>query len=363
MNALLERRMEQFQSKVQQNINLADDEITRLASYLQTLKGDIVDVKDQLSRVAIKTAQLQQEATGKEKRYQASIETVVAKLKKEHHSVMKELQERHSQEIAAVYQAYQEEIAEIEKVTNQKIKQRTGPVEELLAQTQNQYKRMVEAQSTVDKTLELESMEDIRVIQELELERQRRLESAIEARNQERLESLLQAKSRLSDCVATLEEMDRNHASKMQSYMTRIETMDSRYQDQMKRETEKHNRVVEQLKRRQYDLDARSAALERTRSKIERNHKRQIEQAIQEGESLKLSIEAHEARSQQTAQESGKVQAWAAKLEQLKKKLESSENNLMQARTENEAMKREIARLKHEARMARRRPVLDDKVV
>ena len=43
-----------------------------------------------------------------------------------------------------------------------------------------------------------------------------------------------------------------------------------------------------------------------------------------------------------------------SKLSMLKEKLEKTENQLFKERTENESLKREIARLKHEAKMAPR---------
>jgi hypothetical protein len=49
MNALLDRQMEQFQHRVQQKINLADDEIQRFSNHRSLIKTEIFDVTDQLT--------------------------------------------------------------------------------------------------------------------------------------------------------------------------------------------------------------------------------------------------------------------------------------------------------------------------
>lgn len=355
MSALLERRMEQFQYKVQQNINLADDEISRLAGYLSVVRGDITDAQDQLNRISLKTTQLEQQSAGREKRHKANLDTFIASMNTRHHRLMQELQERHAQELSSIHQSFRENIAQIEQLMHEKIQQKTGPVEDLLKKTQTQYQKLVDTQGISAKSLEADALEDIRGLQELEFQRQKRLEATLAARNQERLDSLLQGKARLSDCVNTLEEMERNHASSMETYKTKLETMDQCYHERVKRETERHSRVVESLKRKQSEIEKRADALQKTVQRIQKCHKRQVEDAVREGEMLRTTIESTEAKSQQGERETAKVQEWTNKLQQLKKKLENSENTLMQARTDNETMKREIARLKHEAVMATRR--------
>lgn len=350
--------MEQFQSRVQQNVNLADDELLRLANYLSTLKGDIADTKDQLNRVSLKTTQLQQELSGRDKRHVAGRDMSIARCKAKHHTAMQELQERQAHEIGRIHQDFEDKIAEIEILSKVKIQRKTGLVEELISKAQMQIKRLMEMSEQGANAMEEETPEDIQELQKLENQRQQRLEKVMDLRNKERLDSLLQAKTRLSDCIATLEEMERNHASNMENYKKRLEAIDARYNQRRKIETEKQERAVDSVKRKYADLERRAMALQKTTRKIERHHKGQILDAVREGEMLKMSVETTEAKSVQVRQGNQKVQALTQKRNETRKRLEVSENGLMQARTDNEALKREIARLKHEAIMAKRRPVL-----
>jgi chromosome segregation ATPase len=354
MARVFDRQMEQFQNKVQQNINLADDEIARLSNYLSILQADIADVQDQLTRANIKNNQLSQEQSGRDIRSHANAETVIARLRSEHHSFMQGLQDRQSQEINALHHSFEEAITGLEKMSMQKIATKVGPIEGMIHQAKGDHKRIQDSIGAAEQSLQADALTDLRELQTVEHRQQQRLETTVQARTQERLESLIQAKGRLSDCVATLEEMERNHASRMATFKTRLETMDARYREKIQRDTERHNRMTAGVKRKITEFDNRGNALQKTASKIERHHKLQIETAVRDGEYVKADVLAAEARTQASSQESAKVQQWTARLEELKQKLQMRENELLQARNQNDGMKREVARLQHEARIAKR---------
>jgi chromosome segregation ATPase len=176
----------------------------------------------------------------------------------------------------------------------------------------------------------------------------------MQTRNEERLESLLQAKARLFDCVRTLEEMERNHTSRMASFKTRLDQIDLNYSEKLKRDSEGHGRRCDTLNRRKSELATRAALLKKTIGKIGRHHKRQVEKAVREAEMLKTSLVSVEAKNKIAEEENEKVQAWTGKAQELRRRLEERENALVQARNQNDAMKRELARIQHQARLDRR---------
>jgi chromosome segregation ATPase len=355
MNAVLERQMEQFQSRVQQKINLADDELERLSNYLASVKSEIAEAKDQINRLSTKNTQLTQELTGRDRRSQANTEALINRLRADHHRVMQDLQERHSEEVTALHQSYEEAIAELEQRSIQKITAKTAPIDEMLDQAQSQLGKLQETMGTADRALEKDALGDIAALQELEHAQHRRLESVIQTRNEERLESLLQAKTRLSDCVRTLEEMERNHTSRMASFKSRLDQMDVNYNEKLKRNSDAHARTCDTLNRRKGELETRARLLEKTIKKIGRHHRKQVEKAAREGERLKTSLASVEAKNKLTKEESEKVQGWTGKAQELKRRLDERENALGQARNDNDAMKRELARLQHQASLARRK--------
>jgi hypothetical protein len=99
MSSVLERQMEELQNRVQQKINLAEDEIQRLSN-----------------RLPLKTTQLNQEQKVREIRSQANTDVAISRLRADHHVFMQELQERHNQEvITSLHGRYEEGFSETEQ--------------------------------------------------------------------------------------------------------------------------------------------------------------------------------------------------------------------------------------------------------
>jgi chromosome segregation ATPase len=354
MNAVFDRKMEQFQHRVQQKINLADDEIQRLSAHLTRMKTDILDTKDELSRAKTKATQVTQELSGRTKTTQAHTDTVIAKLRAEHHMAMQELQERQSQEIGGIHQKFDDALAALEQLSVQKIARRTSALDEQLASAERQFGSLREASGRPAQAPAPDARQDTESLQRLGAEREERLEALIQARNQERLDSLLQAKSRLSDCVGTLEEMERNHATRMATFKSRLDAMDAAHGDKQRREEERQARAAGGLRRRQGELEKRARSIQKTIARLERHHAAQVAAALREGQQLQGGVAAAAARGQAAAEQGAKLQQWQARCAQARARLAQREGELAQARADNEAAKREVARLQHEARAPRR---------
>jgi hypothetical protein len=355
MNAVLDRQMEQFQHRVQQKINLADDEIQRLSNHFALIRADILDTQDQLNRTKVQASQFKQVLTGREKSQQARTDAVIARIRTDHHAMMQELQEKQNQEILTIQHTFDEALTSLEETSLQKMAQKTSPIDQVMAATQSEYSRIRDTSGKAGTGLEIDETRDIEAVQQLGFSRADRLEAMIQSRNQERLESLLQGKARLSDCVSTLEEMERNHSSRMAAFKTRLDTLDAAHAQKLKRENDRHHRTTDGLNRRQLEFETRAKSIEKTLRRIEKHHKVQVDTAVHEAEILQTDVVAAEAKSQAIADQNAKLQSWKGKIAQLKKQLETRVRELGQTRSDNETMKREIARLQHEAGLTKRR--------
>jgi hypothetical protein len=353
--AMIDRQLERFQSKVQRRINLADDEIQRLSVDLQSVKAEICEVQDQLRRKTIQTAQLAHEIAGREKRQLSDMDITIAKMRSGHHVAMQESDERHKQEISALHQSFQEALAGLEEQCCQKIASKSSSIDELLAKSESEYSVLQESLRLSDRSLELESLDEIDDVHELEHARQVRLEAVLETRNQERLDSLLQWKSRLADCVAMLEETERDHTVKMAVLKNRLETMDQSFTVRSAREKERQQRLSETLRQKAANIEKRARAIQKTIQKIERHHATQLNEAIRDGENTSANVRASGNAICREGDDRGKVETWKAKREELRNRLGEKENELAALRTDNESMAREVARLKHESQLTTRR--------
>lgn len=352
---IFERRVEQFKNKIQQHINLADDEIARLTSYLTTVKGDIEETKDKLNRMQIKLAQTSHEVAGRNKRNQAILNTKIAKLKYLYNMKKQECQSDHNKNISTIQEEFQKMMDSIHSNLKEKVNQETAPIEDEIQKTTTKLQMIQSTIAVSTKVLDETDMDDMKSIQQVELAQQKQLEKAIQKRSQERLDSMLQAKSRLGECVSTLDEMERAHTTQMNKFKVQLDALDIQYQSKLKRENDKHTKMMETLQRKNTESEKRNGALQQTINKIAQHHKMQIASTRREGEHLQLSIKTQEMQTELQSKEEEKSKKYTEKLLLLKQKLESKENQLTAARTENESLKREVNRLKHEARVAKRR--------
>jgi chromosome segregation ATPase len=350
MNVLSDRYLEQFQYKVQQKINLADDEIHRLSTYLSSVKGEICDVKDQLNRKTLQTTQLSQEISGQQIRYRVGTGTLIAKMRLNHHETMRESQDRYQQEINALRRSFEESLAGLEQLAQKKISSKSGPIDELISQASAQYDTLQQYTRSSHSSTEFHNLDDSDFPSELDYSHERRLESVLQTRNQERLDSLLKWKNRLADCVTILEEMEKDHSIKMAAFKVQLQDLETRFTASTARVQERHQQMTQGLKEKAENLEKRAEGLQKTIKKVERHHKRQLENAVQKGDSVAAESSFNERKVSTEREERSEIRELRAKREELKSRLESRDNELCQLRANNESMKREVARLRYEAR-------------
>ena len=373
MNVAYDRHVESFQYKIQQRVNLANDEISRLLSDLSLLKGQIVEVTDQIHRIDRQLMQSSQEYIGRNRRQQASLDTYISSLRKNHCLKLQEIQERHSQDLLSLQKEYQHSLDCIQKKSKSQIEKKNSKYDELIQNEKNILKQMeLELTQIRNYTNYAKSAPPREVISnhDEQIKRQKQLQRTILKRNQERLDAMNEGKARLADCIATLDDMESNHASEIENYKIKLEALDQRYQAKIVREKENHRREVDAIKKRIEANNYRSNNLQKTIDKVQKHHKMQIKTALEEGEVFQQMSTGTNRSSKSNATNGiyefqGKYASYTSDgksvddlmnhLNHLKKILEEKENELMKERTDNESLKRELGRLKHEERMEKRR--------
>jgi hypothetical protein len=333
-------------------LNLADDEIIRLSDHLSSLQADIAGYKDLINRLNLNSMQQAEVNSGREKRFHSEADADLAQIRTEHHTDMQELQQRQSQQLASLHRAFENAIAEIERTTTKKIAAKVDAIDEVIKRTKLQYERVQASIGSVDKDVGFSGLQDF---ESFDHRQQQRLREEIQSKSEQRLSSLIEAKSRLSECVNTLEELERHHTAQMATYKVRLDTMDERYREKVDRETDRQTRATEMLSRKLAELDRRGSELQKSIARVERSHKTQFETAVREGELLIGDLRSAAPPNSHAIKGSARIQTLKSTLVELGKRLELRENELMQARTDNDRLKREVARLQHEARIAIRR--------
>ena len=120
---------------------------------------------------------------------------------------------------------------------------------------------------------------------------------------------------------------------------------------------ENNKREIARLKNKYETFKKREENLQEAIDRVEDNQKRQMLVAVQEGEELKRTLTmSHSFSDSQNSinEDENNAKIQSNNYKELKKKLEEKENELVKARTENESLKRELARLQYQSTLKKR---------
>ena len=354
----LDRRIEQFQNRVQQKINLADDQIQRNNDYLNSLHVEIVEAQDKIRKLENQVQQKQQVVIGKNQRKKVHQGMQIARLKSNHALTIKELEAALANETEQLHQDFQNTLLEIQKSTPKRIADKIAPIEVEIKKVNDLIAKKQEANSRVEQAIDAESEADIEQTHEMEFNRIKKLETRLQEKNQERLNSLLQAKQQLFECVNTLEEMEQQHNVTMDNLKDQLVAMDEKYEAQVKRDTDNHKKQTTQVRQKIREAEQMVRSLSKSLHRTEKRQKEAISNLNSQTETLQhelITIKKQEAILREGQNE---IQEVTTQLSSLRRQLSERETILAKMRADNEMMKREIARVTHEAKIAKRREAL-----
>lgn len=359
MSSHLDYRLEQFQSKLQQHLNINDDEIARLADYLNSVNSEIVDYKDKLNRFRLQSDQALQDSLGRRKRQKAQLESKIAKMNSDHHQFIQELNNRNQKELEEIQKDYETSMNHVDEWAQNKTDIKLQPVENEI----NKIKRQIElVKSQHEEEPEDDALYYLETGQQLELEKIHNLESELRDKNKDRLAQLLNAKNQLSQCVSTLEELERAHTTNMDKLRTSLEIIDNKYENKLKSIESNHEKKTKQLKEKLGELEAQNTKFQSSIKKTQAEYTQQMFDASKTNDQMKLALHATTASKSSFSQSQNQVtetQNISVQLDNLRSHLSSRENVLIDERNCNEALKREIGRLRDESRIASRRSKLN----
>lgn len=269
MSSAINRRIERFQSKLQQRLNLADDEIARLNDYYSSVLSEITNSNDQLDRFRRLSEQKSQNVNGNSKKEIAEHNTEIASMNAQHAKDLIELQEKHSREILNLQHDFEETLKEVDRWAQSCIEAKTFSIDQQLDRTTVAIDKTKQSLSMSSHAAQNDEVVGTQQQLEYETDRIRRLEEKLKERNQERLETLLGLKTRLSECTQVLEEIEQNHSNAMSNYVYKLESADKRYEERIQKEAEKHEKELFSYRRQ---LDNLKRKISSYQSQIEKSN-------------------------------------------------------------------------------------------
>lgn len=372
MSNLYQRKLEQFQAKVQQNLELADDEIDRLSQYLNSLKMEILDSQDQIHRYEVQFIQDKNEKSGNEIKKASKKDAALARLESDHHSAVVKLSKEHIKHMNALRDDFEKSMASISENSEKKPDKELQLLDLEIKKMESKVTRANErltgiSQITFDNSEDEENEskthdddeESTYLRQSLQLQKQKikYLQSNIKQRDNERLEALQDAKNQLAHAVSTLENLESQYLTKMNNYKETLEKMDKKYQKDITTLENGQKKVLLPVQKTLIKYNQRIKEIRKQIKKTEELQQKKLLDLAEKRNTLVsqyVSISSKSVESPNT-EESHEV---SRQFDAMKAVLLQKEEELSQARAENQNIKREIGRIKHELKMAKRRAAL-----
>lgn len=354
----LDRRLNNLQYNVQQEINIKDSRIKYFAEYYQSLQAQISVAEDDRNRLNMKSEQIQHAKKGKIIHKMTDKQILIAKMIKEHEQIVNELLQHNELETKALKEDFENTYEEIDKMCEQKEIEKSKPVEEEIKRTIGLINKMKTQTTQVDNSIDNSTEEDIERTHEYQNMMIQSLEAKLKEMNQNRLSSLLEYKRQLQECVNTLEELENRHISQMEQLRDELDGIDANYKEQVKRNSEKQKKDTIEIKRNIKEIQEKVRTISKSINTSEKRHKNDILKATQESETLRMQLLAVKKKESKKREGNNEVQNYQKQLSELNSKLKERESILMKVRADNETLKKEIARISQEKQIAQRRAAL-----
>jgi hypothetical protein len=359
MSGSMERRIQRFQFKVQQRVTLADEEITRLSLYQKNLEAEIADVRDQLRIFTNQTTQVRTQETGKEKRQQTHREAVLAQLRADHVRQVSELETTNEEEVASFQQEFEQALEDAEKWGEQHIATSSADLDRELERVNAAIdrERNTGLESALDPN-ESADMECLRQLLDFERTRIDGLEDRVKQLSQERLDKLNGLKERLGESLNTLEDLERAHCKRVEQFKSRSDAEDRAYQGKLAKLTEEQKKAITALSREHAALVQKVKGQEKVVQQLESQSETERDRADEEIARLRKDIDNALAESKCDDAEKQTNETLSSTMQNLQRTeqiLTEKENDVLKLRMENESLKRDVARIRHEGLLAARR--------
>lgn len=364
--SFLNRQVQSFQFKIQQKLILYDEEIGRLSDRLNMTKSQIHAEKERIQQLDREISSANEYKDGETRRKTASFNALIARAKANYHSQLQSIQKQHMEEITELQNDFEIQLQRFPK-TNDASSSSIKQVEE---QIEN-YKNKIEAYRTQTIKIQQENKKfesefgnpDEAVEGEnlaIDFSPIEKLQDAIKQRQMERFENLNQSKQKLSQCIDMLESMSNDHMRNVNEKQQQIRELEEDYNLNLQRIEEKHNTSMELLKIQLSEVEKTTRAFLRAAKHLgSANHKQMVE-AIHELDIKKQKSFEITDKDVLEADEKAQRQQLKKEISKLRRRLKHGEDDLLQLQQDNQDIKREVWRLKHELKFVNSPTKLSD---
>ena len=345
---VLNRQIQSFQFKIQQALNLYDDEIERMSNRLNTTKSKIVEAKEQVQLLERQISDVEMYRSGDEKRRTVSMNTVLTRRRLEHKQRIQQIQNQQREEIESLQHGFEQEMDRLSLASNQQLKSSAASLDSELAQCQHKIDKFRKKTQQIQQ----DDMNDpsIQEVQNAEHEVIAELQYIVDQRNVERLRNLQSSREKLMHCADAIEGLTRTHHIDIAQKQKEIAALDARYQRELENLQQQHKRDIKSLTACLSQINQRNQKLQNAARHLEQANQTQLSKTMKDLETMKQISKIREEQPLVNQKDITKLQALRSQLTKQRQNFAAKENELHKWRDANESLRKEIWRLRHEIR-------------
>lgn len=346
----LDRQVKKIQFRIQQQISLADDDIQRLSEQLNEYKAEIVRREKELSKIERSIDEINEIKSGEVKRKRANHGIQISEMNYNHHNFLQSLRQKQADEIDQLQEVFN---TKLQQFNNQSNFQMQKNLEEIDKQIENLRTQISINATTLSKKnkrfnpVDREAEDHALCLNNnLIIE----LRSAVQRKNEERAENLRSSKEKLMEIVSQLEDMEKEHARAVTDRRKALEHMDKVYNKEMIKLDQQHQHKLLMLNGHLSEAVKRAQILRRAAHKLEQSNEHQLHETMREIDSMNLVRPSTDV--QNLEMERTRFEQMSSKRNDMQSILADREAQLERARAENNALKKELASVKHQLRFS-----------
>lgn len=359
MSAVLQKRLDLFQQKVQQRIEVADAEIEKLQEYYNNIQAECTELSDLITRFEIQHQQHVDMKIGEQKKRQLMNKSKLAQLIAQQQEEIRVYQKKFADEVQQLQQDFDKSMKIIQEKRNRSEKellQQYDPQIEIL-ETQLEQKKNESIRIASFTAEELESRET-----NAQLENQIAfLENMYQEKMTERQNQLVMARDKLAECVGSIEQLELDHRRNINELRRKLKEDEDEYNNKVERYKEHYRSTMSELRRMLHEKEKKTKKIQRDIQKVKLEHDSEMRYAFSECDRIRADYDsmgkryAHTRDFQMQSFEKSLEDKENEKYQQLKRTLADAERELEKERAINSELKKSLVNLKFERRTAKRR--------
>lgn len=346
----MDRYAQKIQFQIQEIIDLKDDELDRLTKQLSEYQRVIIEKQDELRKLELAVNLQSGEINGNDRKTYAARQSIIAKKVSDHHERMIDLQDEYQNEVRAIQYEFETTLKRFHKFSQEQFDEQeqsyNTEVAEALQELNDLKQALAEAMD------ETKVMEDSTIARSAEIttDHINRLQKICMEKNEERKIGLYRSREQLQTLVSFLDEMDREHQSKVEVLRSRINEDYRQYQASLAALTRERNTNIMSLRQTLARSSERGKKLQMRFRNVKQEQDKRLAHSTNELIEMRDRAALSPVNPNLDLGEQRKVDQKRMKVQRKRDEFSAKEKKLAKVQNENMSLVRSVAQARHNLR-------------